>query len=161
MPSVRAAVLPALLVLAACSGGGTSSPPQDAAPETSEPDAGEDSGSCFPFCGSADASSPPVDASTSDAAPSCSQLKAAYEALQGPAQACNPQLQAQCTASTNGPCCPVTVSASNQAAVDNFDQAVAAYVTACSPDCTMIICMPAPSDQCQPLPGGMAQGSCK
>jgi hypothetical protein len=154
-------ILPAYFLLAACGGGaGSSSPPQDAASETGEPDAESDGGSCFPFCGSADAGSPRVDASGLDA-PSCDQLKAAYEALQGPAQACDPQLQAQCAATTNGPCCPVAVTASSQAAVDNFDQAVAAYVAACSPDCSMIICMPTPLSQCQALAGGPSQGRCQ
>ncbi len=152
--------LPSALLFIACSGGGgTSAPARDAASDTGEQESGEDSGSCFPFCGSAEAAAPPLaDASGLDA-PTCNQLKAVYEALQGAAQACDPRLQAQCAATTNGPCCPVTVTASNSSAVDNFDQGVAAYVAACSPDCSKIICMPAPSSQCQVL--GTSQGRCQ
>jgi hypothetical protein len=154
---------PALIAFApACGGGSSGSPPRDAAPESAATDDGStDSGSCFPFCSSGDAGTGTGADAAGDAAMSCAQLKSVYEALQAPAQACNPQLTGQCSATTNGPCCPVTVTSSNQSAVNNFDQAVANYVTQCHPDCSMAICQPAPSNQCDPLGSTPAQGLCR
>jgi hypothetical protein len=155
------------VLCASCSDGPSSSPaPHDAAVEGATGEASTDDGACFPFCGSGgnDAGAdvgggPPGDASADGA--SCDGLKAVYEALQGPAQACNPQLQSQCAATTNGPCCPLTVTAASQSAVDNFDQAVAAYLAQCPPNCSQIICQPAPSNICNPLGGSASQGRCQ
>jgi hypothetical protein len=154
---------------ASCSAGSSSAPPEhDAALESAAGEASADEGSCFPFCGSsggdANADEGPVaagDASADGTSSSCAQLKAVYEALQGPAQSCNPQLQAQCGATTNGPCCPVTVSASSQSAVDNFDQAVAMYTAQCQPNCAQVICQPAPSNMCNPLGSSPSLGRCQ
>jgi hypothetical protein len=162
---VRLAAAAASLVLAAACGGGSSSSPaaRDAAPESAAvADAGSDSGDCFPFCSSGgDAGGGTGTDASGDGASSCDQLKAVYETLQGPAQSCDPQLPGQCSATTNGPCCPLTVTATNGSAVDNFDQAVAAYLAQCNPDCSMMICQPAPSDQCDPLGASAAQGRCR
>jgi hypothetical protein len=157
----------ALAVLAACGSGSSSAPPgHDAAVESAAGEASADEGSCFPFCGSGgdagadDGPGVPAEASA-DGASSCSQLKAIYEALQGPAQACNPQLQGQCAVTTNGPCCPVTVTASSQSAVNDFDQAVASYTAQCQPNCSQMICQPAPSNVCNALGGSASQGRCQ
>jgi hypothetical protein len=151
-----------LALAPACGGGSPSSPARDAAPESAAvEDAGSDSGACFPFCASGDASVGMGTDASSEAGSSCAQLKAVYETLQGPAQGCNPQLTGQCAATTNGPCCPITVTASNGSAVDNFDQAVATYVEQCSPNCSMVICQPAPSNQCDPLMGSTSLGRCR
>jgi hypothetical protein len=155
---------------ASCGEGSSSTPPaRDAAVEGASSDAGAGDGPCFPFCGSSSGGDEaggdggpgaPGDGS-GDGASSCAQLKAVYEALQGPAQACNPQLQGQCAATTNGPCCPVTVSASSQSAVNDFDQAVATYTAQCQPNCAQVICQPAPSNECDPLGGSASQGRCR
>jgi hypothetical protein len=88
----------------------------------------------------------------------CSQLRALYESLQAAAQACDPQIQGQCSATTNGPCCPLTVGVADRSAIDDFDQAVAMYKAQCSPDCSMSICQPAPSNACEPVG---AKGTCR
>jgi hypothetical protein len=165
MATVRRVVplIPAILVVASgCGGGSSGSVARDAGAETAAEDTGSDTGSCFPFCssGSDSGTGSGTDASA-DGTTSCAQLKAVYEGLQALAQACEPQLTGQCSATTNGPCCPVTVTTSSQSAVNNFDQAVATYVAQCSPDCSMVICQPAPSNQCDPLAGGASQGRCR
>jgi hypothetical protein len=76
-------------------------------------------------------------------------MEAALAGLQAAAQACNSNLTMQCNGITMGTCCPITVTSSNTQAVSNFDVAVASYVAACSPDCSMVICTgPAPSHAC-------------
>jgi hypothetical protein len=131
----------------------SSSPARDASSESAPAEAGEDD-ACFPYCGTvADARGGPGagDAGAGDGALSCDELRALYESLQARAQSCDPQLPAECGATTNGPCCPVTVSAGNASAIDDFDQAVAEYKTQCSPDCSKVICQPTPSNRCDAL----------
>jgi hypothetical protein len=53
------------------------------------------------------------------------------------------------------------VNATNGSAVDNFDQAVAAYVAQCDAGCSTVICQPAPSDQCEALGAAASQGLCR
>ena len=108
---------------------------EDATPDTSKPG----------FI--ADASVPP----TLDAGSHCDQLRAQLSALAAPASACIPNSnQPQCTATTNGLCCRITVSTQNVQAVNDYDQAVATFKNAgCTIDCTKIACQPAPSRQCE------------
>jgi hypothetical protein len=145
----------ALLAASLACGGGSpaSSPARDASSEGAPVDAGKDAASCFPYCGTvSDARGGSGGADVAgDGAPSCDELKALYESLQARAQSCNPQLPAQCSATTNGPCCPVTVGAADRSAIDDFDQAVSQYKTLCSPDCSKVICQPAPTNQCDAL----------
>jgi hypothetical protein len=138
----------------ACGGGAPpSSAVKDASAESALVDAGQDDVSCFPYCGTvADARGATSGGDAAgDGALSCDELRALYEALEGRAQSCNPQLPAQCNATTDGPCCPLTVGTTDRAAIDDFDQAVAVYKTQCSPDCSKVICQPAPSNRCDAL----------
>jgi hypothetical protein len=142
---------------AGCSGGssGKATSASDAAVDAS-PDAGDfDSGDCFPFC--AGDASLPVEEAGGDAAMTCAQLKAAYEAFELTAKACDPQLPNQCFATADGPCCPVTVS-SSQDAVNAFEDAVTSYQQQCTPECSNFICPSAPSGQCTAT--GTATGIC-
>jgi hypothetical protein len=147
------------LLFAACllgCGGGSSLPPADAGADAPSPegDAAAD-GDCFPFCGTgADAVAPDA---AGDGALSCAQLKARYQMLET-ARACNPQLPNQCGATTNDPCCPVTVTESNTQAVADFDYAVMQYEAQCTADCSMRICQSAPSLQCD---GAGSTGLCR
>jgi len=138
---------------AACgsSSGGASSAP-DASVDASPADAGDES--CL-FCGSVeDVGAPQGDDSGSmtmvdGGFTDCEQMEAALAGLQAAAQACNSNLTMQCNGTTQGPCCPITVTSSSTDAVNNYDVAVAGYVAACAPDCSMVICTdPAPSHQC-------------
>jgi hypothetical protein len=87
----------------------------------------------------------------------CAQLQAAYEAFELTAKACNPQLPDQCFATANDPCCPVTVS-NSQDAVNAFDEAVTSYQQQCTPDCSTRICPFTPSGDCAAT--GTATGIC-
>jgi len=144
--------------LLGCGSGSSSSPPGDAGADapSAEGEGAADSGDCFPFCGTGrDAGA--ADAA-SDAALSCAQLEANYLMLEAAARACNPQLPNQCAATTNDPCCPVTVTVSNTQAVNDFDYAVMRYEAQCTADCSMRICQPAPSGHCD---GTGSMGVCR
>lgn len=149
---------PSLLAacLLGCGGGSSSSSPGDAGADAPAADDGAADGDCFPFCGTGG------DAGAADAAGdgalSCAQLKAQYQALEPAARACNPQLPDQCGATTNDPCCPVTVTESNTQAVADFDYAVMQYEAQCTADCSMRICQAAPSRQCD---GTGSTGLCR
>ena len=69
--------------------------------------------------------------------------------LEGPAKACDPRLAGQqCDGTTQGTCCPITVSAGNDSAVNAYAAAVQEYVTQCSPKCLGALCPHAPSMTC-------------
>jgi hypothetical protein len=143
-----------LAVCAACSSGSTSSGPAEAGAEAAPAqDAADDA--CFPFCssssGGSSGSSSGADADVD--AQSCDGLRAKVESLLPAARACNPSLQGQCSGTTDGVCCPVTVSAGNESAVNDLAVAVATYKQSCTPSCIGIVCPPAPSGVCQPLTG--------
>lgn len=162
--------LPFLFVVAfaACSSG-SSSPTGGAdagADATSAQDASE--GSCFPLCssssgGSSGSGSGGGDDGGDDAtdldAQSCPALKAKVESLLPPAQACNPALPGQCSGTTDGICCPVSVSAGNESAENDLAVAVSNYKAACTPSCIGIVCPPTPSNTCEPV--GTQVGVCK
>jgi hypothetical protein len=157
----------ALAAAIACGSGSSSPGPAGDAGTEAAPPNDATSEACFPFCGSSSSGSGGSSGSGSssgsaDAAPdaqSCDGLKATATALQPAAKACNPALASQCTASTDGICCPVTVSAGNESAVNDFAVAVATYKAQCTPSCIGIVCKPAPSQICQATSGG--QGECQ
>jgi hypothetical protein len=153
VPFAYAAPL-ALVLVYACGSDGSDSGHEaaDAAVDASSADAGEED--CL-FCGSIeDVGAPQGDDSSimqmqDGDLTSCGQMEAALGGLQALAQTCNSNLTMQCNGSTMGVCCPITVTASSTEAVNNFDVAVAGYVAACPPDCSMVICNdPAPSHAC-------------
>jgi hypothetical protein len=157
-----------LFVAFGCGGSPRTAPATalDGGPEANADAGPGDAGSCFPFCGNAGDAGGATEAgaamdAAADAAVSCATLLAHLETLQAQAQSCNPQLQDDCSATTDGPCCPVTVSTADRGAVDDFDQAVAAYTSACTPDCARVICQPAPSNRCDPLALGTTLGRCE
>jgi hypothetical protein len=147
-----------LAVMAGCSGGGsaTASSVDAAADARAETSAGYDSGDCFPYCPS-EASTVSGDDSGGDAAMTCAALQEAYEAYELTAKGCSPQLPGQCTATSNDPCCPVTVGG-NAIAVSDFEQAVSRYELGCTANCSIRLCQTAPSGQC--VSTGTAQGTC-
>jgi hypothetical protein len=157
------AFLALLVVCAACSSGSSSpaSSSEAGADAASGQDAADDS--CFPFCSSSGSGGSSGGSSGDDAsadAAGCDALRAQVEALLPAARACNPALASQCTGTTDGICCPVSVTAANESAVNNLAVAVASYKQSCSPSCIGIVCPPAPSNTCQPLQGGQA-GLCQ
>jgi hypothetical protein len=104
--------------------------------------------SCFPFCGSGSSSSGgSMDEDGGDA--SCAQLKTQIEMLQGPAQACDPTKLSQCSGTAQGLCCPVTVTAGNDTAVNAFQEAVDSFKTMCDAGCLTPVCPTAPSLKCE------------
>ncbi|HEY8039133.1 MAG TPA: hypothetical protein VIF15_05035 [Polyangiaceae bacterium] len=155
---LRFALLAVLLPLLGCGNGAASpSTAQDGGTDASSAgDAAE--GGCFPTCAGGDSGLPGDDAG-GDGAATCDQLKAEAVSLEAAARACNPQLPSPCSASTDGICCPVSVTPGNTTAIDNFDQAVAAYKAQCTPNCAGIVCHPAPSNTCQPTQP--SQGICQ
>jgi hypothetical protein len=154
----------ALLVVcaAACSSGPSS--PGGAGDAGAEAAPGQDASSdaCFPFCSSSSGGSS-GSGSGADAevdAQSCEGLRATVESLLPAARACNPALAGQCTGTTDGICCAVSVSAGNESAANDLAVAVAAYKQSCTPSCVGIVCQPAPSNTCVPLQGGQS-GLCQ
>ncbi len=141
-----------LLAVSWCGSSSGGSSPSDAGADASSVDAGdEDCIFCVPF----EDSGPPQGDDSSvmmtpdGAGTSCAQMETALAGLQALAQTCNSNLTMQCNGTTQGPCCPITVTSSSTDAVNNYDVAVAGYVAACAPDCSMVICTdPAPSHQC-------------
>jgi hypothetical protein len=160
---MRIASLAVLLALLACSSGSSSpTATPDAGPDgSSGADATDDS--CFPFCASSSSgggsSSSGSDDGGGDGALSCADQKANLEALETAARACNPQAPNQCTGTTEGVCCPVSVSPGDDTAVNNFEVALATYKQQCSPSCLGVVCLAAPSMTCQAVQG--APGVCK
>jgi hypothetical protein len=141
-----------LLILAV--GCGSSSSPttvHDGGADGTAADATDDA--CFPLCGSSSSGSGGGSGSGgSDAAgdgpASCASLSALVSSLEGPARACNPQVPGQCTGTTQGPCCAITVSAGNDTAVNNYAMAVAQYVAQCMPVCMTPMCPAVPTMRC-------------
>jgi hypothetical protein len=158
---MRTASVVFLLALLACSSGSSSpSTTPEAGPDASGADAADDS--CFPFCASSSSGSSSDSGSDDgggDGALSCADQKANLEALETAARACNPQSPNQCTGTTDGVCCPVTVSPGDDTAVNNFAVALATYKAECNPSCLGVVCPVAPSMTCQAVQG--AQGVCK
>lgn len=153
-PAWRLGVLAILLL--GCGSGSSGTPPSDAGGTDAARGDAADGGACFPFCGDAGRGGD----ATGDVNVSCDQQKVLVETLQAKAKACDPRFSNQCTATTNDPCCPITITSSNVQAVNDFDQAVATYKSECSPDCSREICQPAPSNVCD-APQGSTQGVCR
>jgi hypothetical protein len=131
------------VALAACSSSSSPGAPVDAGTDAEAIDAGHDSGGFFP---------PGVDSGvvTPDAGSKCDGLRAAVQSKASAASACDPLATQQCGGTTQGICCPITITnGGNLQAVDDFNAAVAAYKNAgCTMDCTRFPCGTAPSNQC-------------
>jgi hypothetical protein len=95
-----------------------------------------------------------------EAGPVCDMMEAMVNQLAAAAEACCPNCgQPQCTAAVQGVCCPVTISSTtSQDAINNFETAVTAFQSQCSPKCSSKVCPPTPSKIC--IGSGMA-GSCQ
>lgn len=144
----------ALCGLSACSGSSSGPAGADAGSDASLTDAGAESGG-NPF--------PGIDSGTRGDAggtTTCNQLKTKVDQLGLLARKCCLSCsEPQCNGATQGPCCAVSVTASNTQAVNDYDQAVKAYKVQCNPDCTAIICdQTTPSNVCD---GTGATGICQ
>jgi len=147
---MRIAPTSLLLVALGCSAGSSPTSTSDAGGDGATTDAAAD-GPCFPFCGSSGGSgggSGSGGADAGDGSTSCAALSAEVSSLEGPARACNPQVPGQCTGTTQGPCCAITVTAGNDTAVNNYESAVEQYVSQCMPVCMTPMCPTAPSMHC-------------
>jgi len=113
---------------------------------------------CFPFCGSSGSGSGGGGGDDGGDA-SCGELKSQIAMLQTPAQACNPTAPSQCNGIAQGICCPITVSAGNDQAVNTFQQAVDSYKSQCDAGCLTPVCPTAPSLVCHTTQG--TQGLCQ
>jgi hypothetical protein len=107
--------------------------------------------------GSADASNPfnVGDTSQPDTSQSpCDELKQQVIQLGLTARKCNPQAPSECGATTDGPCCPITVDIGSTSAVNDYDHAVGQLWAAmdagtCTYDCKLAYpCKQAPSNVC-------------
>ena len=80
----------------------------------------------------------------------CDRLKQAVDDRSALARACNPQGASECNAAVDGLCCTITVNASSNGAVADFEHAVNSYKAMCKPDCTRVLCGidPPPSNIC-------------
>ena len=146
-------------VSAAC-GNGSSGPSGGGgdAGDGAATDTGADQGGlgCPPVCtgdggGGGDAS---------DGSATCDALKRMIETmLQPEIQSCDPQMPNQCSGTTPGICCPVSVSPGTS--TENFDQAVMAYKNQCMPGMCPIMCPTSPSNICNPLGDGGVSGICQ
>lgn len=125
-------------------------------------DGGHDGGGCPFGCTIPDGGDDGSGDSASDAKLTCTQLKSQIDMLGNVARACNPSLSQQCIGSTNGICCPISVSPGDPAPVENYDQAVAAYKANCGPvDCSTTMCPTnVPSNACD-APMGSSSGLCE
>jgi hypothetical protein len=140
------------VLLAGCGSSSSNAPPADAGADAHHVVA-QDSGNPFGGGDSGD------DASDGGDGGICAQLKAQVAELGQTARACNPSSASpQCGAQTNGPCCPVSITPGDPVPVENYDQAVKAYVAQCSPDCTIVICGVTPSNVCD---GTGSAGICR
>ena len=150
---MRAPLAVLLLPCLACSAPSSSTGVQGEGGTDATTDAAE--ASCFPFCGSGSSSGGGGDGGDA----SCDQLKNQAEALQPPAQSCNPSLQNQCSGVAQGICCPITVTAGNDTAVNAFQQSVDLYKNQCDASCLTPNCSTAPSLNCQATQP--SQGICR
>ena len=131
-------------LLVACSSDSAAPGSADAASDAPQTDAGKEAGCPF---GCATDSGTTSDAG--DASFTCTGMRARIEQLSNAARACNPIQAQHCNGSTNGICCPISVSPGNTSAVNDFDQAVASYKASCPFDCSMAMCsMNVPSNAC-------------
>jgi hypothetical protein len=89
---------------------------------------------------------------------SCAELKNQVEMLQAPAQACDPAKPSQCNGTAQGLCCPITVTAGNDQAVNAFAVAVSSFASQCDAGCLIPVCPTAPSFHCN---GSGMQGICQ
>jgi hypothetical protein len=144
--------------LLACSSTSNSGAPADAGP----PDVGvQDTGKAPPVV---DSSFPVPDGPFMQDLPDspqsmCEMLLATVGSLQPAAQACDPNGTAQCHVAAKGTCCSITVDEStSQDAINAFETAVMAYVTACDPKCNLVTCPAVPSGLCS---GGGNIGTCQ
>jgi hypothetical protein len=151
-----AASLATAAIVAGCGSDSSSGAAADAGPEAGS-DASHDGSGCPFGCSAPDSGDAAADAPTN-----CAQMKLQLDSLGATARACNPNLSQQCSASTNGICCPISVSPGDPAPVENYDHAVAAYIATCGPvDCTTTICsMNIPSNACD-APMGSVMGICE
>lgn len=135
-PSLRVV----LLVASGCSSSPTSPPPADAGSDPLAVDAGH------PETGAP----PPDSGAPADGGGPCDHLKELVDQASALARSCDQRAAAPCSAAVDGLCCPVTVDAANNAAVNDFQQAVKNYKARCMPNCTKILCgvSPPPSNQC-------------
>jgi hypothetical protein len=146
--------------LFACSSDSSPSGPADASHDAPYPDAGPPEASCpFGCTPSGDGGDASDDAP--DGATTCAALKMQLDRYAAIAQACNANQTQQCSGTTMGLCCAISISPGNPAAVDDYDHAVAAYKASCPVDCTRTICsMNVPSNLCD-APMGSAMGLCE
>jgi hypothetical protein len=77
--------------------------------------------------------------------------------MQAELTTCDPQMPNQCSAFTNGPCCPVTITPGTN--TENYDQAVMAYKNQCMPQCGMV-CATMPTNTCVPFGDAGTSGVC-
>ena len=132
-------------LLVACSSDSAAPGASDAASDAPQVDAGKEA-SCTFGCAT---DSGTKDGDAGDASFTCTGLRALIEQLSNTARACNPIQSQQCSGSTNGICCPISVSPGNTTAVNDFDHAVATYKASCPFDCSMAMCsMNIPSNAC-------------
>jgi hypothetical protein len=154
-----APTLALLLLAAGCSSksSGSAAPEDDAGIADAAPDVQPDAGDPFAVPDSSSQTSP--DAALSK----CGELAAQVGSYAATAAACTPNSNsAQCTATAQGICCPITVSANigSDEAVNNLTAAVNAWKTAgCTQDCSKIPCAPAPSRKC--ISTGTGTGVCQ
>jgi hypothetical protein len=150
-----------LLILAlGCSASSSPTAPHDGGVDGTTEDAASE-GACFPLCsssGSSGGSSSGASDAAGDGPMSCAALSAEVTSLEGPAQQCNPQIPGQCTGTTQGPCCAITVSAGNDTNVNDYETVVKQYQTQCMPTC-MGMCPTVPSEKC--VSTGASMGTCQ
>src|SRR4051812_32455524 len=113
-----ALVLACVLACSACSSSNS-----DSIADAGPADAADAADTAVPFTPLDAAPPPQVDAGTH-----CDQLKADVGKFANLARACAPSSNSpQCSATTNGICCPITVSTANVQAVNDLDQAVSTW----------------------------------
>ena len=145
------------LVIIACSSDSASPAAADAGDDAAHVDAGKEAG-CLFGCANADSGS---DADAGDGSLNCTQMKTRIDQLGTAARACSPIQTQQCTGTTNGICCPISVSPGNTSAVNDYDHAVMVFKASCPFDCSMAMCsMNIPSNACD-APMGAMTGICQ
>jgi hypothetical protein len=150
-----------LLILAlGCSASSSPTAPPDGGADGTTEDAASE-GACFPLCsssGSSGGGSSGGSDAAGDGPKSCAALSNEITSLQGPAQECNPQIPGQCTGTTPGPCCAITVNAGNDTNVNAYETVVQQYTSQCMPMC-MGMCPTVPSEHC--VSSGTSMGICQ